>query len=111
MSVAGRLAVLALRPLAEGACESVGQTAGETAPGPVADFLTQKFTEQGAAFAEALRKAMDRAWKAVEVALNGAAWLRQTAANADDRPLAEQLKPFVQQTEPEAARHEAQRRL
>src|SRR5947209_183547 len=99
MSVAGRLAVLALRPPAEGALDSLGQAAGEAAVAPVAEFLTARFEQPGSAFAEALRKAMARAWKSVEIALHGGAWLKKVAANEDDEPIAEQLGKLVIETE------------
>src|SRR5262249_37826145 len=53
---------------------------------------------------------VDRSWKALEIALSGAAWWRGMTA-PDDRPLAEQLKPFLKYTEPEFAKYETIRRL
>jgi hypothetical protein len=54
---------------------------------------------------------MERAWKTVEVALHGGAWLRQISANADDQPLADQLGKLIIETEAALALRESQRRL
>jgi len=109
MSIPGRLAVLALRPIAEGALPATAQTAGEAAIEPVKQFLVRHFTEQQTLFTDSLRCALDRSWKALEVALNGVLWLRQVA-NPDDKSVIDLLKSFVQQTEPEISRHEGRRR-
>src|SRR5262245_18353104 len=106
MSVAGRLAVLALRPLAEGALDSLGQAAGDAAVAPVAESLNTKLAACGSAFSVALRRALERAWKAVEVPLHGGAWLRQVSANADDKPIADELGKLVIETEAGMARLE-----
>ena len=62
MSVPGRLAVLAIRPLAEGALQATGQGPGDSAIEPVNQFLDRHFAEQATAFADALRRAIDQSW-------------------------------------------------
>jgi serine/threonine protein kinase len=111
MSVAGRLAVLALRPLAEGALDALGKAPGEAAVEPVGEFIGGTLAADGRPFTDALRRALERAWKAVEVALHGGAWLRQISANSDDKPIADQLGKLVIETEAGLARRESQRRL
>src|SRR5262245_1368476 len=111
MSISGRLAVLALRPLAVGTLDSLGLSAGEPAVAPTAEFLTASFVDAGSALADALRKSMEWAWKAVEVALRGGAWIRKISADADDKLLADQLGKLVTESEAPLAMRESQRRL
>lgn len=110
MSVAARLAIVALRPIAQGACREARVEPGDAAVAPVGDLLLQRLTEHHASLVPALKIAMERSWKAIEIALNGAAWWRGLTS-PDDRLLAEQLKPFFKYTEPQAARLETIRRL
>ncbi len=109
MSIPGRLAVLALRPAAEGALQATGQSAGDAAVEPVSQFLVRHFAEHSTAFADSLRLAIDRSWKAIEVALNGVLWLRQVS-NAEDKSVIDLLTPFVQRTEHKFGQRESQRR-
>src|SRR5262245_31367887 len=110
MSVAARMAILALKPMAQGACKEAGVEAGDAAVGPVAELLVRRFGEQQQGLAAALKTAIERSWKSLEIAPQGAAW-RPGMTAADDRTLAEQLKPFLKYTEPVMARHETIRRL
>jgi serine/threonine protein kinase len=110
MSVSGRLAVLALRPLADGAALSFGRTSSDLVVEKVDQFLTRQFLEQRGLFSDALRRIVDRSWKAIEIALSGTAWLRQVA-NSTDKSVIDLLSPFLQQVEPEIAKHETKRRL
>src|SRR5579864_9243956 len=109
MSIPGRLAVLALRPVAEGALQATGRSAGDAAIESVSQFLVRQFAEHSTAFADSLRLAIDRSWKAIEVALNGVLWLRQVA-NAEDKSVIDLLTPFVQRTEHKFGQQESQRR-
>ncbi len=45
MSVAARLAIVALRPMAQGACREVGVEPGDAAVAPAGDLLLQRFRE------------------------------------------------------------------
>ena len=110
MSVAARLAIVALKPMALGACAAAGVKPGELGVGPVGDLLAKRFAEHHGALVAVLKTAMDQAWTAVEIVLNGAAWWRGLTS-PDDRPMAEALKPFLKATETEAGKRESIRRL
>ncbi len=110
MSVAARLAIVALRPMAQGACREVGVEPGDAAVAPAGDLLLQRFREHHVGLVSVLNFALERAWKTIEIALQGAAWWRGLTA-PDDRPLAEQLKPFIKFSEADAAKRETISRL
>jgi hypothetical protein len=74
MKLLQNLAVLALRQLVAGASHAVGSVAGPKAAEVVADFLKDRFTDNSQRLTDALKKASERAWKALELALAGDSW-------------------------------------
>ena len=71
MGVVQQLSLLALRQSVEGACQAVGVSAGERSVETVVNFLDKHFTDHSLALTAAMRRAGDRAWKALEIALAG----------------------------------------
>src|SRR5437879_4639374 len=95
-----KLAFLAVRPLAEGACKAAGFEAGGTAVAAVAGFLEQRFADHSKELTEALHKAHDRAWTAVELSLAGDSWwqsVKSRLATGDQRGFGDQVRAFIQQ--------------
>ncbi len=71
MSLLLRFAGLALRQVVKGALYAVGLEEGVAAIDPVNRFLTGMFSTESDRLQEALRKAHQQAWQALEVSLSG----------------------------------------
>jgi hypothetical protein len=70
MGIYPSLALLALRQLLNGACAAAGAPPAGDA---VVDFLTDYLTDHSQRLTVALHAATSRAWRALEIALAGAA--------------------------------------
>src|SRR5438552_409652 len=96
MTIVQSLFALALRPLFEVACKSVGldpQIAGK-----IEGFIRNHLTDHSQRLPNALRKANDRAWQALEITFAGDSfgdWVRVTFASAEYRAFREQVKAFL----------------
>ncbi len=98
--IAQNLSVLALRPLVEGASQAVGLGAGYAVE-KVAGFLHRHFVDQSERLPEALVRANQQAWKALELALAGdSVWDRakRLLIRAEQQGFREQLEQLFKHT-------------
>jgi tetratricopeptide (TPR) repeat protein len=94
MSLPVDFGILAARQLLPGACSAIGLPLGAQAVDQVAAFLIERFTDQSRRLPAALGIAIQRAWKALEIALAGESfwnWLDR----AEDRALRQQIRLFL----------------
>jgi WD40 repeat protein/tRNA A-37 threonylcarbamoyl transferase component Bud32 len=97
MPILLNLSGLAVRQVLEGACRAVGMAVGETAFDGVVKFLSERFTDQSHRLPQALHKANESAWKALEVALAGESlwsWLDK----AEHKAFRQQVRAFLDAT-------------
>src|SRR5699024_1962857 len=71
MRITQNLSALTLKGVDGGACQALGVQAGAAAVDGVVSFLTARFIDHSQALTQALQRANERAWKALEVALAG----------------------------------------
>src|SRR5690348_13742480 len=98
MGIVQHLSVLAVRELVEGACRALGCGPGAAVTDAVVAFLGSRFHDHSQALSQALKRANDRAWRAVELALAGTSWWEQARARlarAEDRAFRDQLRAFL----------------
>jgi serine/threonine protein kinase len=98
MSIAESLSSLALGPLVESACHSLGDSVGAGLATGVVALFTRQFTDHSQRLASALAHANSRAWKALELALAGDTfWERCKVrmARAEDQSLRNQVRQFL----------------
>jgi hypothetical protein len=101
MSILAQVSVLALKPLVEGACQSLGVEGAVTVTQTITDFLIQRFTDHSQRLTSALRQANTQAWHAIEIALAGDSWwdrVKARLASGDDKALREQIRSFLEAT-------------
>jgi hypothetical protein len=94
MSLLTRAAALVVCPLVKGACKVLNVPLGEGAVAGAVCFLSDRFTDQSKRLSEALEKANDRAWSAIEGALTGDAFVdrfRGAVASGDEKAFRERL--------------------
>jgi tRNA A-37 threonylcarbamoyl transferase component Bud32 len=97
MPILLNLSTLAVRQVLEGACHFLGYTAGEHAFDGVVRFLADRFADQSQRLPQALHRANDSAWKALEVALAGESlwnWLDK----AEHKAFRAQVRAFLDAT-------------
>ncbi|MCI0463907.1 MAG: protein kinase [Gemmataceae bacterium] len=97
MPILLNLSSLALKQVLEGACRAAGFIAGERTFDSVSQFLTQRFLDHSQRLPQALQRANDNAWKALEVALAGESfwsWLDK----ADQKAFRQQVRAFLDTT-------------
>lgn len=95
MSLAHALSSFALDQLLDGACKAVGVPGTEA----LAGFLKRHFSDHSAKFDKALQTANERAWKALELALEGNSfWARCNAvlSQGDQKAFAHQVRTFLE---------------
>jgi serine/threonine protein kinase len=95
------LSVLALRNLAEGACKAVEMEILTQGTDAAVGFLAQHFTDQSRRLTDALHRANDRAWKALEIALAGSSWWERCSvrlAAGEQKAVRQQLQAFLDVT-------------
>src|SRR5262249_45085561 len=85
------LSSLAVRPLTAAAADVLGLKAGERGVDGIVGFVTERFRDASRRLPDALKRAGDRAWAAVEVALEGESLWRRLD-RAEDRALREQIR-------------------
>jgi serine/threonine protein kinase len=93
-----KLSTLALNPLLKGTCWAVGLPG---AADGVTGFLNKHFTNHSKRLTQALQKANDCAWRALEIALAGDSWwrgIKATLAAADEKAFREQVQVFLRST-------------
>src|SRR4051794_2492642 len=98
MSVIATLSALAFRPLINTAADFLNvpldDKATENVAGTVANLLHSRFVDSSRKMSEALRRASDQAWRALEVALAGETlWSR--LGRADDKVFRHQVRLFL----------------
>jgi formylglycine-generating enzyme required for sulfatase activity/serine/threonine protein kinase len=99
MSLLAHLAPMALRPLlpalarmAAEASDFAGATVGIDV---VEKYLASRFTDESREELEALARAAERAWKAVEIALAGPSLWDRLARRGEDKALAREISAFL----------------
>jgi hypothetical protein len=100
MSLSLMLSAVALKQAAQGAMRLARESGGERAVGAVAAVLVRHFVDQSQRLTQALARANDRTWRAVELALAGNDWWESTKrrlSRAEDRALAEQIRRYLDQ--------------
>src|SRR5205823_1161724 len=102
MGILLKLSTLALRHLIENARKAWGLEASELADG-VIEVATRKllrhFTDHSQKLTRALKRANERAWKALDVALAGESFwerCRLFVASGDERAFRQQLRAFLE---------------
>src|SRR5688572_13873046 len=101
MSILGNLSGFALRQLVGGACRAAGVVAGANAGEAVADFLGRQFADRSKRLADALLRAADQAWKALEIALAGESFwdrVKLTVARGEEQAFRAQVRAFLEVT-------------
>lgn len=101
MSTLQDLSVFALRSLFEGFCSSIGFPAGQAAADAAINFLGSRFIDHSGKLTEALGRATDSAWRALELALAGDSWwdrIKATLARREDQVFREQVGAFLRMT-------------
>ncbi len=106
MSIVQKLSSLAVPYLFKGTCEVLGVALGEQtaeSAGKVFDgavrFLHKHFSDHSQQLTEAVQRANDRAWRALEIALAGDSWwarIKGTLTPAEDKGLARQVRAYLQ---------------
>lgn len=94
MNLVSRVSLMALGPLAAAACRAAGAAALSECAAAAGRTLTERFTDHSLRATDALARASDRAWRALEGALRGESVLT-LADRADDRAFREQVRQFV----------------
>ncbi len=101
MSAVLNLSVFAVRSLFEGFCSSIGFPAGQAAADAAVKFLGARFTDHSAKLTDALSRATDGAWRALELSLAGDSWwdrIKATLARREDQVFREQVGAFLRTT-------------
>ncbi len=94
MSVS-QLSVVALRGLISGACKAVGLEIGEHAVDGVFGFFKTRLSDPSQKQKLALKRSIDRSWRALEIALAGESLLNRLD-RAEDRAFREQIRTFLE---------------
>jgi hypothetical protein len=101
MPLLQQLSTLALKPLLDGACQALGLGSGEQAADRLVSFLTDRFTDHSQRLQQALARAGDRAWQALELALAGdSLWdrIKVGLARREDQEFRTQVRAFLDAT-------------
>src|SRR5262245_15363811 len=100
MSILQSSAIFVMRELVKGALQAASGPVGEIAAQSILSSLSKQFTEHSQKLTQAFRSANERAWKALELALQGESWwgrVRQRLSAADDRAFSQQVQLYLQQ--------------
>jgi WD40 repeat protein len=97
MGLFQKLSCLATKQVLAGACKVVGLEIAEVGFEKVSHFLTERFTDHSQRLPEALRKASERAWTTLEVALEGES-LWRIVDRAEDKAMRQQVRTFLDAT-------------
>ncbi len=101
MAALPHLSALALKHVVDGACKAFGFVAGASLGEAVVGFLGQRFGDHSQRLADALGRANDHAWKALEIALAGESWwdrAKQALSRADEQAFRAQVQAFLDAT-------------
>jgi serine/threonine protein kinase len=96
MSIVGKLAVLALKPVVEGLELGVSHETMEHVIGA----LQERLTDHSGLLLQAIQEASDRSWTTVHLALKGDSFWRRWLRNADERGYAQKIRYLFQTTLP-----------
>src|SRR5262249_61615556 len=97
MAVLQQLSTLALKHVVDGACKAFGFVAGASLGEAVTGFFGQRFADHSQRLTDALTKANDNAWKALEIALAGESWwdkVKVTLSRGDEQGFRKQVQAF-----------------
>lgn len=100
MSILLSAATFVMRELVKSAVQAVSGPGGEAAAQTVVNFLGRHFTDHSQRLTLAFRNANDRAWRAVEIALQGESWwgrVRGRLQPAEDRAFSQQVQLYLSQ--------------
>src|SRR5262245_58027305 len=101
MAILQHLSGFALQQLVEGACRAVGVVVGINAGQAVAGFLGQRFSDHSRRLGDALTRAPDQAWHALEIALAGESFwdrLKVRLARGEEQAFRAQVRAFLDST-------------
>jgi hypothetical protein len=101
MSATQSLSTLAVRSLFEGFCHSIGFPLGPAAAEAASRFLTGRFADHSQKLNEILTRAVDRAWRALELALAGDSWwdrVKTMLHSREEQAFREQVGAFLRVT-------------
>ena len=101
MGIVQHLSTLAAGPVLKGACEAVGLALTDTPADKLGDALAGLVKDHSQRLGEALRKANERAWRTLEVALAGDSWwqrVKGALGRKEDQALAAQVRAFLDAT-------------
>src|SRR2546423_14891456 len=101
MAVLQQLSTLALKHVVDGACKAFGFVAGASLGEAVAGFLGQRFADHSQRLTDALNRANDNAWKALEIALAGESWwdkVKVTLSRGEEQGFRKQVQAFLDAT-------------
>src|SRR5437764_7288366 len=101
MPILQNLSGLALQQVVNGACKALGVVAGSNAGQAVADFLGRRFGDHSQRLSDALVRAADSAWRALEVALAGDSFwdrVKLTLGGGDEKAFRAQVQEFLKVT-------------
>ena len=101
MSILLNLSTLAAGPVLKVVCEAAGLALTDTPADKLAGALAARFKDHSHRLGEALRRANERAWQALEVALAGDSWwqrVKGALGRKEDHALAGQIRAFLDAT-------------
>src|SRR5437773_8280834 len=101
MAVLQQLSTLALKHVVDGACKAFGFVAGASLGEAVTGFLGQRFADHSQRLTDALTRANDNAWKALEIALAGESWwdkVKRTLSRGEEQGFRKQVQAFLDAT-------------
>jgi serine/threonine protein kinase len=101
MGIVQHLSTLAAGPVVKGACDAAGLALTDTPADKLGEALSGLFKDHSQRLGEALRKANERAWQALEVALAGDSWwqrVKGALGRKEDQALAGQIRAFLDAT-------------
>src|SRR5579871_1263624 len=98
MAIIQQLSALAVRQLLGGICQSAGVEVGPAAVETVVGLLANRFRDHSQLLSQALQRANERAWRALEIALAGDSWwerIKGKLARQEDLAFREQVTAFL----------------
>ncbi len=101
MAILQQLSILAVQQVLEGACQTLGISAGAQAGESVVGLLTHRFIDHSQKLSKALTRANEQAWRALEIALAGDSWwerVKVTLSRSEDQGFREQVQAFLAST-------------
>jgi hypothetical protein len=101
MAIFQHISGLALQQIVDGACKALGVVAGASAGQAVAGFLEKRFSDHSRRLGEALTRAADRAWRALEISLAGESFwerIKVKLSGGEEQAFRAQVRAFLEAT-------------